>query len=129
LRVDGRAIALLPVAFGGYGLYCRKREMGADDIEKHLRRVGALVVPSRAMDNSGQFKYVVMDVLAIGPNVGKKCEKAHANEYDRPRWLAESPKVGDMILLPFYDPARGKSSPYSDQEYFIEESAPLAVFE
>lgn len=129
LRVDGRVVAMLPLAYGGHALYCRKLEMGEADVERHLRRVGALVVPGRALDNCGQFKFVVMEVLATGPMVEKRCSKAHAEEYKRPRWLAESAKVGDMILLPFYDPARGKSSPFSPDEYFIEESAPLAVFE
>lgn len=127
MRTDGTVARVVPMAFGGHCLYCRKLKMGEPDAERHLRRFGDLVVPARSLDNAAEFKFVVMEIRAKGPNVGKPCTKEHAKRHKRCRCMSDCYNVGDMILMPYYSPEGGKDSPFADDEYFVEESVPLAV--
>lgn len=127
MRTDGTVARLVPMAFGGHGLYCRKLKMGEPDTERHLRRFGEIVVPARSLDSAGDFKFVVMEVRAKGPRVGRPCSKEHARLHNRCRCMADCYNVGDIILMPYYSSEGGRSSPFADDEYFVEESVPLAV--
>ena len=127
LTHDNRVVTLTPLAFGGHCLYCRKVKMGEQDAEKHLRRVGNIVVPGRALDNAAHVKFVFAEVRAKGPRCGMPCTKAHMTEHKRCRCMSDCYRVGDMVLLPFYSPSV-KDSPFAEDEWFIEESVPLAIF-
>ena len=148
LRVKGQDVRAVLTAFGGHCLLCRKLEMGEQDVERHLRRVGLLVVPAKVLDSASQVKFVVMEILAKGPNVGKWCSKEHSRQYadvgcsgqsiPRPRCMDDIYRVGDMIVCKYYEPERGKSNPCPSvnpetgqpyEEFFVEESAPLAILE
>ena len=133
-------IDLIPTAFGGHGLYVRKCITG-DPVDNGAsvddRQIGGIVLPQAMVDQT-----CFVEILAIGPNVGKKCSKEHARKY-RSAILAEN--GGDMnsarqgvcvpddiigkrafVNLPAetYD-ERCKRSPASDNERFIEETLPL----
>lgn len=113
-EVDYGVAKLIPLAFAGHCYYVRACE-NPDD-------VGGIILTERAKNKS-----LWAEVLAVGPNVGKPCEKKHQKMFSRPRTMGQHAPVGSLILCPCEDEQGIEDSPVSPGvEYFIEESCPLA---
>ena len=127
---------IVPLAFGGHGLYVRKCMTGEsiDEDAPYTREVGGIVLPECVTDQS-----VYVEVLACGPNVGKRCSKAHAHKYRqmlvnkygmgsaRLSPCVPSEIIGRRALVPLPYPLvdeRVKRSPLVAHEFFIEETLP-----
>ena len=123
---DYGGVKLMPLHFGGHAFYVRKCETAiewADQIE----------LPDSVKDRS-QW----VEILAVGPRVGRMCSKRHAESY-RKDWvdkygvgLARMSNVpqdlqGSIALCPVDDDPRIWRSPISPKEFFIEESFPVAI--
>jgi len=123
---NGR-VRLMPLAFRGHALYCRKCVTGASDGDGVLdRKVGGIVLPQTAADRS-----MWVEVLAVGPNVGKrlnpdnKDDKAYMKKHGRGPFGVDY-EPGDIVLCPDIH-ATGIVPFSSDSEdFYVEESVPLA---
>jgi hypothetical protein len=131
---DYGGVSIMPMAYSGHALYVRKCRPGdAVDGKEHLRALDGIVLPDAAGDRS-QW----VEVLAVGPNVGKRCTKEHARRL-RGAWIEQSglqdarrsniPQdiVGHLAYIAVNDDPRIKGSFMSVDEAFIEESLPVAL--
>lgn len=120
-------VSLVPLHFSGHALYCRKCVTG--DLAENARHefdrvVGGIILPETAVDTS-----FWLEVLALGPNVGRPCSRLHARKFRRARCIVSTYEVGDMILCPVNDDAAIFRSPLNRKsEFFIEESFPVAIY-
>ena len=116
---------LRPLYYGGHCFLVRKcftgEQVGEDFFDRQL---GGIILPQQTADRS-----LVVEVLAKGSMVGKRCSKEHKKFHNRPRCLSDDVKVGDMLLCPNMDATRIQRSPLAEFEIFIEESLPLAIIE
>jgi hypothetical protein len=131
---DYGGVKLMPMHFSGHALYVRKCRPGdAVDGHEHRRAIDGIELPEAFGDRS-QW----VEVLAVGPNVGKRCTKQHARRL-RGTWIDKSglhearrsnvPQdiVGSLAYIAVNDDPRIKQSCMSADELFIEESLPLAI--
>ena len=121
--VDYGGVKLMPMHFGGHAFYVRKCETTVDVIE----------LPDSVKERSHW-----VEILAVGPRVGSQCSKKHAQDY-RPDWVqkyglglarqSNVPRdlVGAVALCPVDDDRRIWRSPVGVNEFFIEESFPVAI--
>ena len=118
-----RTIAISPMNYGGHCYYVRKCITGEQVGPRKMdRAIGGIFLPENYADRS-QW----VEVLAAGRNVGKRCAKWHAKKFGRARQLAGDTRVGDMLLCP--NEGLGiMPSPFGEEEFFIEESVPMAVY-
>ena len=131
---DYGGVSFMPMAFGGHCIYVRKCRPGdAVDGQEHRREMDGIELPEAYGDRS-QW----LEVLAVGPNVGDRCTEEHARRL-RSVWIDKSglraaqrsniPQgiVGHLAYVAVNDDPRIKQSPMSPDEFFIEESLPLAI--
>ena len=121
----GEVEVKVPLAYGGHALYVRKcmtgEQVGEDFWDRHLD--GIILTQQRA-DYS-----LTVEVVAIGPRVGKPCTKEHYKHHERRcRCMSDVYKVGDMLLCPNDHPTGIQVSPLNSFEYFIEETVPIAIW-
>lgn len=115
-----------PMAFGGHCFYVRKCMTG-DAVEggdPQDRMVDGIFLPQQAADRS-----LAVEVLALGPRVGRPCSDAHMKLHQRDRVVGGDVKVGDMLVCPNMHPTGIKRSPLCEYEFFIEETVPLYAIE
>lgn len=124
----------MPMHFGGHALYVRKCRPGdAVDGQEHRRALEGIELPESYGDRS-QW----VEVLAVGPNVGSRCTKAHArrlrHDWVEKHGVSEARRsnvpqeiVGSLAYIAVNDDPRIWQSPMSRDELFIEESLPLAI--
>lgn len=114
---------LRPLYFGGHCYYTRKCTTG-DQFGPDFwrRRLGGIEIPETAIEHS-----LTVEVLAIGPKVGKPCSKHHRKLFERVKCLDPCVRVGDLLLCPNRHSGI-QISPLVDYEFFIEESVPLAIW-
>ncbi len=133
---DYGGVKLMPMHFAGHALYCRKCRPGdAVDGLEHIRALNGIVLPETT-GNRSQW----VEILAVGPNVGKSCSNQHARRL-RPDWVEKHgvkearrsnvPReiVGRLAYIPVNDDPRIHQSIMSRDEVFIEESLPAAILE
>lgn len=119
-------VGVRPMYFGGHALLCRQcaqgNQVGPDELDREL---DGLILPKQYADRSNW-----LEVLAKGPNVGKRCTKVHQKRFKRARCLSDQVCVGDLVLCPNTpDGTDGiRLSPFSKHIYFIEESVPLVIY-
>jgi len=113
---------IMPTAFGGHCFYVRKCITGDQSGTFWERKIGEIEIPDTVANRSN-----TVEVLAIGPRVAKPCTKAHCRKYERMTRLPDQVKVGDMLLCPSTTDIRFLRSPLGNEEFFIEESIPLAI--
>ena len=109
-------ISLLPIQHGGHSYYVRKC-LGPDIID-------GIYMPNdlNTVRDCNRWN----EVLAVGPNVGKRCSKLHAKAYKRPRHIGDPARVGDWLLVPKHHGGILQSE-LIWYEYFIEESICWAI--
>ena len=116
--------SIRPLAFGGHCYWVRKcmtgRQVGNDKFD---RMVGLLFVTQGWAERS-----LIVEVLAIGPRVGKPCAKRHMHYYKRAKYLEPQVEVGDLLLCPDDNHPGIKVVPGIDCDYLIEEGLPLAIY-
>ena len=131
---DYGGVKFMPMAYAGHCIYARKCRPGDEvDGNAHVRALDGIVLPDAAGDRS-QW----LEVLAVGPNVGAQCTEEHARRL-RSLWIDKSglraaqrsniPQdiVGHLTYMAVNDDPRIKQAPMSPDEFFIEESLPLAI--
>ncbi|MFZ4396802.1 MAG: hypothetical protein ACOYOU_14400 [Kiritimatiellia bacterium] len=126
---------LTPLAYGGHAYYVRKCVIGEQAGKDFwVRQLNGIVLPDRVAMNGGLVDFMenpeaalIVEIIGRGPNVGRRCSKKHADLYKRARWFSEGASVGDYLLVPAENPGN-KRSPLCDDEYFVEESVPLAIY-
>ena len=117
---------LIPMHFGGHCYLVRKCVTGDKDGGVEGQRVGDIYIQDRTADYS-----LIVEILAVGLNVGRRCSKKHALIHSRARHLVFRAEVGDRL---FCDEnkregvleATWMSNSASPVDYFIEESVPIA---
>ena len=124
---------IMPVAFGGHCYLVRQNITGEQEEGGSMwdRTLDGIYIPEEAADRS-----LIVTVLGIGPNVGKRPTRAHRKRYN---WGGGMPyvaavKVGDELLLAFEKGEHGtltnkiRRNPLNwDEELFIEQSLPDAI--
>lgn len=120
---DYGGVKLKPTHFGGHAFYVRKCRTEVDLIE----------LPDSVKERS-QW----VEILAVGPRIGQMCSKRHAQAY-RAEWVEKyglgsarmsnvpTDLVGALALCPVDDDPRIWASPIGHNEFFIEESLPVAI--
>ena len=127
-------INLQPLMYGGHALYCRKCMIGDpvnDGTFQH--KIDGIFIPQVAADNNKPFEEgedlaLWLEVVGIGPNVGKPCSKAHARLHQRAKWFGDYANIGDLIQCPNMHATGIHRSPLASYEYFIEESVPVMIW-
>ena len=131
-NVGDKSYTILPMAFAGHALYCRKCI--------RAESLNGIILPDRVRENVDKT-FAWMEVLGVGPKVGKPCSKIHQHSFRRARCLNESIRVGDVILCPNRSPVGqgilasvlegeggSKGVMFDQQEWFIEESIPVVIY-
>lgn len=119
--------SLIPLAFGGHALFCRKFTTGEQYDENFWNReIGGISIPQSVVDTS-----LRVEVIAIGPKVGLPASKAHRIKFDRARWFGDYYRVGQILLCPEMDIGIKRMSVavpgWCNYEFQIEESVPIAI--
>jgi len=113
---DGeQAVFFSPTYWNGHCLYVRRC--------KNQERTGLIWHTEGRIDTS-----YWAEVLARGPNVGRRCSKQHAELFERARHFGPGPEVGMLVLIPYNTHIGIKDSPFQEYEKFIEESLPVAYY-
>lgn len=138
--VDLGPVRLMPNVFNGHALVVRKCLTGERDGDSILdRSVGGILLPQskyspyfrRNIEVSGRSLWV--EVLALGPKVGKRCTVEHAALYGRdgrprPRILPMQYQIGQFVACPNLEVGI-KESFWAECDFFIEESVPFIAWE
>lgn len=111
----------VPLAYGGHCYYVRKCKRYDTDEHGHPI-VKGVYLPDYHNEWTSQ-----VEVLAIGPAIGKLRDKKHREKYGGPAYVASDVKVGDILMCP-NEHAGIKASPLGNEEYFIEEFTPYYRF-
>ncbi len=109
-------VQLAPLYFGGHCLYVRKCE--------RPEKAGYLYLTEKQQETC----YWV-EVLALGPMVGRRCTKHHSKRFQRARWFGNAIRAGMLVLIPYETHLGIKDSPFRDYEKFIEESLPVLYYD
>jgi hypothetical protein len=131
--VGDRGDTILPMAYGGHSVYARKC-LRAEAIK-------GIILPEYVRENRDQ-NFAWLEVLGVGPQVGKPCSKAHMHQFRRARCLSDVLQKGDLIMCPIRAEfgcglqksplcgldAGSQGPEYDPPEWFIEESIPLMIY-
>ena len=87
--------------------------------------MGGIELPQTVIDFSQ-----TVEVVAIGPAVGKPCTKQHSKRFKRARCIEMPVDVGDLLLCPNRSPTGEGLEQFLDvgHWYVIEESLPMAIW-
>ena len=117
-----------PLFFGGHSVYVRKclpgEQWGDDILTRHM---GGIILPDQSsqtieFENSADTTNWV-EILALGPKVGKPASKSHCKEFERARWFGSNLEVGMMAHVEKSDGLGIQISILNPGvEFFIEES-------
>ena len=106
----------------GHWLYCRKCERPEPEGED-----GETLI---ALADKTKGTTCWLEIMAVGTEVAKprNWTKKELERRRVPRCLAEYYKTGDIVLVPDHHEWGVKVSPYCDDEFFVDEVVPQAIY-